>query len=266
VSEWVDFGLYSLQAVLLWMVLPHWGARFLQPALVQGRSVPRNRSGWTRLLQAWGALSVLALLAYRLGRVPPPLSANSLHRASWDALLLTSNLMLALGLLLATFGAVSFLRWRRSIATQQLPAEEIFPLTRDDFLPRRLRWAVYAVTLAALAARPLAGWIRPDRVHDLWGNFFMGLLIALLLFFTAAGSVARQPNQLDRALGGRFRQLEVRACYLMMASLAMLELGGLALEMSNLGSRRYVALLVAAFVSLTLASLMHFSRAHTPAA
>jgi hypothetical protein len=260
-SEWIDFGLYSLQAVLLWIVLPRWGAGFVHPAALRDQALPHRSATWTRLLQAWGVLTVLALLAYRLGKVPPPLSADRLHRQGWDALLVTSNLMLALGLLPGAFSVVTFQRWLKTQAIEPAPAEEAFPPTRDDFLPRRLQTAVYAITLAALVARPFAGFVRPDRVHDIWGNFFMGLLIALLLFFTAAGSLARQPNQLDRALGARYRQLEVRACYLLMASLALLELGGLALELANLGSRRYVALLVAAFVSTTLASLMLFPRA-----
>jgi hypothetical protein len=29
-SAWVDFGLYSLQAVLLWIVVPAWAARALR--------------------------------------------------------------------------------------------------------------------------------------------------------------------------------------------------------------------------------------------
>lgn len=266
-SEWVDFCLYSLQAVLLWIALPAWGTRVLRPIATGGaRSLPA--AGWISLLRAWGLLSVLALLAYRLQKMPAPFSAAALHKAGWEALLMTSNLLLALGLLIAAYGLLRFVRWLKgnADATEERP-HEVFALTRDDFLPRRMQYLAYALMLLALVARPVAGWIWPDRVQGVWGNFFTGILLAALLFFAAAGSVMRAPNQLDRVLGPRYRQLEVGACFLLMGCLALLEIGGLALELSGEMSRRHVALLVAAFISLTLGGLMLLSSrpARTPA-
>ena len=260
-SEWVDFGLYSLQAVLLWIALPAWGARFLRPLASGGGATPRQPGdAWINALRAWGTLSVLVLLGYRLDRIPPPLSAASLHRTGSEALLMTSNLMLSIGLLFAALGIWRFVQWlKQNAALQEDRAEEAFPLTRDDLLPRALQYLTYALVLCALVARPVAGLIRPDRVHDIWGNFITGFALALLLFFTAAGSVMRAPNHLDRVLGERWRRLEVGTCYLLMGNLALLELAGLALELSGLGSRRHVALLVAGFVCLTLGSLMLLS-------
>ena len=257
-SEWVDFGLYALQAVLLWIVLPAWGARLLRPLAAQGDATPHQAGdGWIKGLRAWGMLSVLALLAYRLDKVPPPLSASSLHRTGSEALLMTSNLLLALGLLFAALGIRQFVLWlKRNDAMREDRAGDVFPLSRDDLLPRALQYLAYALVLCALVARPVAGFIAPDRVHGIWGNMITGLALALLLFFTAAGSVMRAPNHLDRMLGERWRRLEVGTCYLLMANLALLEIAGLALELGGLGSRRHVALLVAGFVCLTLASLM----------
>lgn len=257
-SEWLDFGLYSLQAVLLWVVLPAWGARLLRPLAAEGGAAPRPAGdGWIKGLRAWGILSVLALLAYRLDKVPPPFSAASLHRTGFEALLMTSNLLLALGLLFAALGIRQFVLWlKQNAAIREERAEEVFPLTRDELLPRGLQYLAYALVLCALLARPVAGFIRPDRVHDIWGNFITGFALALLLFFTAAGSMMRAPNHLDRMLGEHWRRLEVGTCYLLMANLALLEIAGLALELGGLGSRRHVALLVAGFVCLTLASLM----------
>jgi hypothetical protein len=256
-SEWVDFGLYSLQAVLLWIVMPRWAARLLRPLESAGG---RSSSPWVNGLRAWGILSVLVLLAYRLDKVPPPLSAASLHKPGYEALLMTSNLMLALGLLFAAVGIWRFVQWfRENSSTAENGAGDVFPPTRDELLPRNLQYLAYALVLCALVARPIAGFIRNDLVHDIWGNFLTGLVLALLLFFAAAGSVMRAPNHLDRMLGERWRRLEVGICYLLMGNLALLELAGLALELSGLGTRRHVALLVAGFVSLTLGGLMLLS-------
>jgi hypothetical protein len=260
-SEWVDFGLYSLQAVLLWIALPARGARLLRPLDAEGGATPRRPGdAWIKGLHAWGILSVLVLLAYRLDKIPPPLSAASLHRTGFEALLMTSNLLLALGLLFSAIGVWRFVQWlKENSATPETLVEDAFPPTRDELLPRKLQYLAYALVLCALAARPIAGFIRPDRVRDIWGNLLTGLVLALLLFFAAAGSLMRAPNHLDRMLGDRWRRLEVGICYLLMGNLALLELTGLSLELSMLVSRRHVALLVAGFVSITLGGLILLS-------
>lgn len=260
-SAWVDFGLYSLQAALLWIMVPAWAARALRPLVTDNIHAPAHRgTGWMRFLQAWGILSVLLLLAYRLDAIPPPLSASALRRHDWEVQLMTSNLMLSLGLAFAAFGLWRFVRWMKDSAS--VPDEEsaeAFPLTRDDFLPRGLQYAVYGLLLAGLLARPLAGLLWPERVGDVWGSLFMSVVVVVLLLFAAAGSVMRAPNHIDRALGPRYRWLEVSLCYLLLGNLALLEMASFALELSGQGSRRHVALLVAVFVSATLGGLMLLS-------
>jgi len=262
VSEWVDFGLYALQAVLLWIVLPAWAVRILQPsaARIDDADTPaakRGGGGWVLALRAWGVLSVLALLAYRLDKVPPPFSAASLQRSEPEVLLMTSNLLLALGLLVAGYGLWRFTQWLREGAQPPVEAQtETFPPTRDDFLPRWRQYLAYALLLCALVARPAAGLLGPGGTRGIWGNFFMSLLVALLLLFAAAGSAIRSPNRLDAVLGERYRWREVNLCYLLMTTLALLEIAGVALDLAGEASRRHVALLVSAFVSITLLGLM----------
>jgi hypothetical protein len=241
--------------VLLWMILPSWGSRFLRPVL-QPPNTPLRRSPWIPALQIWGVLTVLALLAYRLEKVPPPLAASSLRTTGWEALLMTSNLLLAIGLLVAGIGAWSFARSLRSRPLLEQPAESMFPLTRDDCLARNLQYLTYALALVALIARPIAGWIQPERVHDIWGNFFAGLVMTILLIVIAAGSTLRPANQIDRALGEGYRRMEVRVCYLLMVCLSLMQLAGLVLELCGFSSRRIAALLVTTFVCITMASIM----------
>ena len=233
-SDWLDFCLYALQAVMLWIVVPAWGTWFLRPLQL--------RTGlWVKVLRGWGVLSVAALLF-----------ANG-----WESLLRISYLMLALGVALAGYGVWTFLRWLKS-NEPEAQEEETFALSRDDFLPRELQYLIYGLLLVALLARPVAGLLWPG-VQDIWGNLGTGLVVAMLLFLSASGSVMRAPNHLDRALGPRYRQMEVRICYLLMGCLALLQIASLSLELTGLDSRRNGALLVSAFVSITLGCFMLLS-------
>jgi hypothetical protein len=226
--------LYALQAVMLWIVVPAWGIWFLRPLQL--------RTGvWVKVLRGWGVLSVAALLF-----------ANG-----WESLLRISYLMLALGVALAGYGVWTFLRWLKS-NEPEAQDEETFPPSRDDFLPRELQYLIYGLLLVALLARPLAGLVWPG-VQDILGNFLTVLVVAMLLFLSASGSVLRAPNNLDRALGPRYRQMEVRICYLLMGCLALLQIASLWLELTGLASRRNGALLVSAFVSITLGCFMLLS-------
>ncbi|MFO1503725.1 MAG: hypothetical protein U1F39_07890 [Steroidobacteraceae bacterium] len=273
-SEWVDFCLYSLQAVLLWIALPRCGSRFLRPAFerasaTDGAPPGRHATGgaWMPALQVWGVLSLMALLACRLGRVPPPLSADRLHLVGWEALLKTSNVMLVLGALPSILGARALLRRLKSL-DHAGSGEPALLRSRDDFLPRSTQYLVYALTLASLVAGPAAELAWPLRVQGAWGNSLTGLAMALLLFVAAAGSLMRAPNAMDLALGEDYRRLEIRACYLLMGCLALLQLGGLALELAGASSRRHVALLISTFVSITLAGfalLLHAPNEKGPA-
>ena len=193
-----------------------------------------------------GCVGVVCVWAWL--RLSPPARTHTPHER---------NIALALGLLFAAYGLWRFVQWmKESAAAPEEDSAESFPLTRDDFLPRGLQYGVYGLLLAGLLARPLAGLIWPERVSDIWGSLFMSIVVVVLLLFAAAGSVMRAPNHLDRALGPRYRWLEVSLCYLLLGNLALLEMASFALELSGLGSRRHVALLVAAFVSVTLGGVL----------
>jgi len=266
-SEWVDFCVYSIQALLLWIALPRWCARFTRPALLgrnpewvaaNGHTVELLERGgwWMKAIHGWGIVSVLALLACRLDRLPLP-PATRLHTPPWERLMTTNNLLMAFGLLLFGYGVWSFLRWmKRDVPLTELRHATLVPRTSDDFLPRWLQYLIYGLMLAGLIARPVLGYIQPGRLQNVWGNFFIGLIMAALLFLMQVGSVVRPPNHIDRLLGPRYRRMEVRICFALMAYLAILGMAGMYLEMSGFDTRRYGALLVAGFVCITLASCM----------
>jgi hypothetical protein len=80
--------------------------------------------------------------------------------------------------------------------------------------------------------------------------------MSVLLFLVAVGSVMRPPNHIDRVMGPRYRRTEVRICFALMTYLTILGMVNLYLELAGFNTRRYNALLVAAFVCITLASCM----------
>jgi hypothetical protein len=266
-SEWVDFCIYSVQALLLWIAMPRWGSRFTRPMLADRNpewaaaneyTIAQLEHGgwWKKAMQGWAIVSVLVLMACRIDRLPMP-AVTRRHTPSWEVLMTTSNLMMMVGFLLFGYGVWSFLRWlKRNVPMTERRNATLVPRTTDDFVPRWLQYLIYGAMLAGLAARPVADAIWPDRLRNVWGTFGTGLAMSVLLFLVAVGSVVRPPNHIDRALGPRYRRTEVRICFALMAYLTILGMVGLYLELAGFNTRRYGALLVASFVCITLVSCM----------
>jgi hypothetical protein len=266
-SEWVDFCVYTVQALLLWIAAPRWLARFARPSVVDRNPewaaanehtiLLLERGGWWRkAIQAWGVLSVLMLLLCRIDRMPLPFLTPQ-HKPSWELLMTTSNLLLMAGFVLFGYGIFLYMRWLKSnVPLSERRRATLVPRTMDHFIRRRVQYLVYTGVLVGLAARPIADLLWPGRLHDVWNNFFLGLTMSVVLFFVAAGSVLRPETHMDRMLGSRYRRMEVRLCFALMAYLTALGLVSLYLEMSGINTRRYGSLMVATFVCVTLVSCM----------
>jgi hypothetical protein len=110
--------------------------------------------------------------------------------------------------------------------------------------------------LGSLVARPIAGFFQPARIEHAWGNFFMGLILMLLLFFAGMGSVVRAPNYMDSMIGPAYRRMEVRVCFGLMTLVALLGLANLAIELSMADTKRYGGVVISLFVTATLAGFM----------
>ena len=266
-SEWVDLCVYTIQALLLWIAMPRWLARFTRPSVVdrnpewaaanEDTILLLERGGWWRkAIQAWGILSVLVLLACRVDRLPLSLVTRQ-HTAGWEVLMTTSNLLLLVGFVLFGYGIFLFMRWLKSnVPLSERRQATLVPRTVDHYIPRRAQYLIYGLVLAGLAARPLVNLLWPGHLHNVWGSFFTGLTMSVVLYFVAVGSVLRPENHMDRVLGSRYRRMEVRLCFTLMAYLTALGWLSLYLEISDINTRRYGSLMVAVFVCVTLVSCM----------
>lgn len=266
-SEWVDFCVYTVQALLLWIAVPRWLARFTRPSVIDRNPawaaaneptilLLENGGWWRKAIQTWGILSVLVLLACRIKRMPLP-TAMSQRTPGWEILMTTSNLLLTAGFVLFGYGIFLFMRWlKNNVPLSERRHATLVPRTMDHFMSRRMQHVIYGAVLLGLAARPIADLFWPGRLHNVWGGFFIGLTMSVVLFFVAAGSVLRPENHMDRVLGSRYRRMEVRLCFALMAYLTALGFVSLYLEMSGINTRRYGSLMVATFVCVTLVSCM----------
>ena len=274
-NEWVDCFVYAVQAVMLWNVMPRWIARFARPMLMDRNAewVAANPDAiaqlergnwWTRSIQGWGGFTVLVLLAFRLGIQPSFLTPQAMRTPSWEMLMATSNVMMLGGFLLFGYGVLSFFRWqKREIPLGERRQAPLVPRTTDDYVPRWVQYLVYGLMLANLAAGPVASLFWPERIHNVWGNFAMGLVMSVMLFLVGVGCVVRPYNYMDRVMGPGYRRMEVRLTFGLMLTIVGVGLTSVALEISGVESKRYGALMAALYVSITLALCMSVPTAPT---
>ena len=267
-SEWIDFCVYATLPVIVCIALPRWGARFTRPMLndrnpqwtaANPEVVARLESGgwWMKIIQAWGIISVLVLLAFRLDLQPRVLSPQSLGTPSWEVLMTTSNLLLAVGLVILCYGGVSSYRWvKRLVPLAERRRATLTPRNLDDFVPRWLRYLIYGLVAANLLARPLVDAYYPGHLKEVWGPVAIQVFLSALAFLCTLGGVARAPNQFDRALGPAYRRMEVHLGFFLMMGLAISALVYLWLEFSGVESRRFATVFTSLCVSAFFAGFL----------
>jgi hypothetical protein len=273
-SEWIDFSVYAAQLIVCLSFASRWAAQFKDAVVVDRNpewsaanpQVVANlvrRNAWSQAIQAWTALGVLALLVCRLDLQPVALESPGVP--GWRTLMATAYLFLGVGFLLFGAGAVMFTRrLKRSVPLGEQRRASLTPRSLDAFVPRGLKFAVYGVLLAAIAARPVAGLFFPARIADVGNGFIFSLLTGCMLFLAVAISVRRRPNVFDRVLGSGYRKREVRACLTLMAFHALGLLALVWLEVAGLDVRRYSGVIFSAVVTVVLASLMPFPPREDP--
>ncbi|HET7811332.1 MAG TPA: hypothetical protein VFL16_12220 [Steroidobacteraceae bacterium] len=279
-SEWIDFAVYATQLIVCVLVTARWAAQFKSAVVADrnpewARAHPQVLSGLERfsglnlLIQAWAIFSVLVLLAWRLDLEPTVLKTPGMP--GWRSLLATAYLLLGIGFVLLGLGAIVFTRWLRSeVPLGEQRRASLTPRSVDGFVPRGLKFAIYALVAVAIAARPIASLIYPGRVTDVRQGSIFALATTFMLFLAVGISVRRRPNVFDRVLGTAFRRREVRVCLALLAFNALGLVTLVALEVAGIDGRRYSGVVFSAFVTAMLAALMPFPRrndadAQTPA-
>jgi hypothetical protein len=267
-NEWIDFAVYAIQLIVCLMVTSRWAAHFKGAVVVDrnpewAASHPQTLASLERgsplnlVIQAWALFSVLVLLVYRLDVQPTALKTPGIP--GWRTLLSTAYLLLGVGFVLFGVGAAIFTRWLKgNVPLGEQRRASLTPRSLDAFVPRWLKFAVFGLLLASVAARPLVSLFFPDRIADVSRGFIFSLTTAFMLFFTVAISVKRRPNVFDRVLGAGYRKREVRACFALMAFSAVGGMFMLWTEVVGIDGQRFAGVVFSGVTTAVLASMMPF--------
>lgn len=269
-NEWIDFVVFATQAVMLWIVMPRWGARFTRAmvfdrnpewAAANPMAVASLVQGgiWMTVIQAWGLVSVTVLLLFRLDLQPSFLSPVALETPGWEVLMTTSNLLMMAGFIMVGFAVVRYLRWlKHHVPLAQRRQASLMPRSLDDFVPRWLQYPVFGLLVISVLARPVVDFLYPGHLANVWGAFITTLLVSPILLFIVIGGVVRPPNIFDRTLGAAYRRREVRFGFGLVLCMAVASLITLYLEYVGVEMRRYGAVLTSAFVTSMLVGMTSF--------
>jgi hypothetical protein len=267
-SEWIDFLVYATQALMLYIALPRWGRRFTRPMLTDRNpqwtaanpeivAQLENGGWWMKAITTWGIITVLVLLAFRLDLQPQVLTPASLDTPSWEVLMSTSNLLLAVGLVIFFYGLVSSYRWvKRLVPLAERRQATLVPRSLDDFVPRWLQLLALVLVVTNILSRPLVEAFYPGHLKSVWGAFAIQIFMSVLAFLCIVGGVARAPNQFDRALGTAYRRLEVHIGFFILVGLAISGIAYAWLEFSGIDTRRYGAVFTSLCVSAAFAGFI----------
>lgn len=257
-SEWIDFSVFAIQAIVLWIALPRHAARFTRPMLFDRNPqwaaanpelVAKLEHGgwWFKALQAWAIVTVIVLLMVRLGKNTP----------GWEVLMTTSNALMAMGFVLFGLGIWRNLRWlKRNVPLAEIRRASLAPRSIDDFVPRWMQYLIYGFMAVNILARPAAELIYPGRLGNIWGASILMLIMSLLMYLVATFGVARPPNQFDHAMGPNYRRLEVHVYFGIMVAIALTGLLNLLMEFNGLDMRRYGAVITGACATAALVAFM----------
>jgi hypothetical protein len=256
-SEWIDFAIYVTLIVLVFVLLPRHGRQFTVPMiedrnpewLAGHRDVVAHleRSRWfLHACYAWAAVTIAVLVGVMLDLIVPPFGAGS---PKWEVLKDLNGTFLVLGLL--GWGACSLL-WFRWLGAHVSPAATrratLKPRRVSDYLTRRWRIAIEALTVLHLGAWILIGALGVGGGAKFWGSFAFFVAMSVLFAVFANLVPGRRPGYLDRLFGEAYRRMEIRGAYFMRVwpvitgAIVMLEL------LTGAELDRAAQLLVVAFV------------------
>jgi len=221
-SEWIDFGIYVVQLLLVCVFIPRQGSRFTLPAIADRNAewlanhrdlatrLERNRR-FVHFCYVWGAVSVVVLLGAALDFVRPPTDASA---PKWEVLKdLHATSVIGLVLVWSAW-ALLWLRW---LATHVPPAEvrraTLKPRVLSDYLSWPWRIAVEALTVLHLGAWVVIGALGLAGGARYWSGFALIVVMTALFAFVARSTPRRRPGYPDRIFGDEYRRVELRAAY-----------------------------------------------------
>lgn len=224
-STWVDFAILAAVLAVFWFVVPSVGPR-QTAAFVADRNpawAVSHPDAIRRLLASrWFAWSCCALGVLNLALLASvqvglwfDTSADNHWQALWGVTVLS---LLALGAYHFAMYRV-FLRWlNRRVPLAERRQATLAPRRIEQFVTPRLRYATYALVAAVPAAWLAVGALGHAPGAQFWKELanlaVLSAMFSVLFTFMARVSVARPQQMMDRAVGPRFRGIEVRAAFL----------------------------------------------------
>jgi hypothetical protein len=228
-SEWIDFLVYGVQIVLIWLFLPRHSSQCTVPAIVDRdpdwpaahpaamRAIEQSR-WFLNVFYAFTALCIGVLLAARLERLPEALAPAG--TPSWETLRRAHGVLMVIGLL--GYFACFFVWLRWLAANVPLAAQRratLTPRRAGDYLPRSWRVVTETLTAAHIALWLMLPALGFGGGADYWGRF--AFIAVLTLGFAVYGHLApqRRAGYADRLFGDGYRRAELRVVCMMRIAL-----------------------------------------------
>jgi hypothetical protein len=221
-SEWVDFFVYAVQVVLLWVFLPRQARTLTWPWIADRNpgwiaahpeAVGRfERSRWfvnTCYLCATACVSLLlmAMLDLLPLRVDAP---------KWEVMKDLYATFMIIGML-GWFAA--WFAWARWLAKYVPLAETrhatLRPRVTSDYVPLAWRIVVEVLTVLHLAVWLVLPALGLAGGADYWSRFTFIVFATIVVTVFAAVALRRPPGYPDRIFGEGFRRIEVRLTYVL---------------------------------------------------
>jgi hypothetical protein len=272
-TEWIDFSVYAVMAAAYWFVSASWARTMVMQMVadrnedwlsVNGeRAATLLRGRWMvgstwfrRSCYAWGAISLVALLARQLD-VWPGSGSRTAGSQPWEALKDVHATLLIIGLL--CYFAIIVVATRliqKDVPLAERRRASLTPRTMHDFVPRWFTIGAYLLVGLHLAAWIIVGILGLSSSPDFWIRCAAPALFSVILLLVAHATVDRRFSDFlgmhDRHTGIRFAFGSLIYVQFMFGLRLYSEVVGPSFEINRLMHLSLSLMLVVAMVALMI--------------
>jgi hypothetical protein len=221
-TEWIDFVVYAVQVLLVWVFLPRQGRQFTLPTIADrnpdwlaghrdvAARIERSRAG-ENACYVWAVVTLATLLVVALDVVSTPFGTRG---AKWEVLKDVHGMFLIVGILLC--GAWTLLWWRWVGTHVPLAATRhatLKPRVTSDYLRWPWRVVVELLTVLHIGVWVVVGALGWAGGVKYWSAFAFFVVMTILFAAFAAWVPRRRPGFPDRMFGEGYRRTELKVAY-----------------------------------------------------
>jgi hypothetical protein len=221
-TEWIDFTIYAVQAVLLGVFLPRQGRQFGAPMVADRNpdwlaknpgvaAYLRDNTSFVKVWYAWATVCIAVLLAVRLGWRPFGGTGQS-----WEVLKDWHGMLVIVGMIGWLASAGLWFRWlARNVPLADTRTATLRPRTAESYISARWRVVVETLTVLHLAAWLVVAAVQDELVAHYWAKF--AFIVGMTVFFAVVALLVplRRPGYPERIFGEAYRRAELRVFYVM---------------------------------------------------